>query len=103
MPVGTCTPSRKPTVHFSKVPISHFVQLDIGPLCPKCVPQYAPWHFKTYAHFSMPFFHALYASLPASAKRGPKKGPVKFSSDLVVALGAQTERLNKATDRIVKK
>ena len=40
---------------------------------------------------------------PASAKRGPKKGPVKFSSKIVVAPGAQTERLNDATDRITNK
>ena len=40
---------------------------------------------------------------PASAKRGPKKGPVKFSSNIVVAPGAQTERLNDATDRITNK
>ena len=39
----------------------------------------------------------------ASAKRGPKKGPVKFSSKIVVAPGAQTERLNDATDRITNK
>ena len=39
----------------------------------------------------------------ASAKRGPKKGPVKFSSKIVVAPGSQTERLNDATDRITNK
>ena len=40
---------------------------------------------------------------PASAKLGPKKGPVKFTSKIVVAPGAQSERLNDATDRITNK
>ena len=39
----------------------------------------------------------------ASAKLGPKKGPVKFTSKIVVAPGAQSERLNDATDRITNK
>ena len=39
----------------------------------------------------------------ASAKLGPKKGPVKFTSNIVVAPGAQSERLNDATDRITNK